>query len=111
MVAALRLTPSAWTAPLTVASLTLLGALLTPLLLEASGGPAGIIFPYLILVNLGSAVVGVRRQWHLLTLTGFLGTAILVARWWFGHYTLEQLPEALEAIGSRATWGKLVVHP
>ncbi|MCP4005614.1 MAG: NADPH:quinone oxidoreductase family protein [bacterium] len=29
----------------------------------------------------------------------------------FGTYTLEQLPEALEALGSRATWGKLIIHP
>jgi NADPH2:quinone reductase len=29
----------------------------------------------------------------------------------YARYSLEQVPQALEALGSRATWGKLIVEP
>lgn len=70
----------------TIAGLTLTGALLTPLVLAADRGAGTVLLPYLIAVDLGSVLVGRRRGWAVLPLGSFLGTVLLVARWWGPHF-------------------------
>ncbi len=71
---------------LTIAGLTLTGALITPLVLAGDKGAAWTLLPYLIGVNLGAVLVGRRRGWAGLPLGSFVGTALLVASWWGPHY-------------------------
>ena len=71
----------------TIAGLTLIGALLTPLVLTNDQGAATTLLPYLIGVDLGAVLVARRRGWAGLALGSFLGTALLVASWWGPHFT------------------------
>ncbi len=51
---------------LTIASLTLVGAVLTPIILidlAADRAALDALLPYLVAVNLGSVLVGLRRGW------------------------------------------------
>ena len=70
----------------TIAGLTLIGALLTPLVLTSDQGAAYTLLPYLIGVDLGAVLVARRRGWAQLALGSFLGTALLVAAWWEPHF-------------------------
>ncbi len=70
----------------TIAGLTLIGALVTPLVLTGAEGSGTVLLPYLIAVDLGAVLVGRRRGWAVLPLGSFVGTALLVARWWGPHY-------------------------
>ncbi|MFO7607761.1 MAG: DUF2339 domain-containing protein, partial [Candidatus Krumholzibacteriia bacterium] len=70
----------------TIAGLTLVGALLTPLVLAPDRGAGTVLLPYLIAVDLGAVLVGRRRGWAVLPLGSFLGTVLLVARWWGPHF-------------------------
>ncbi|MCP4574128.1 MAG: DUF2339 domain-containing protein [bacterium] len=70
---------------LTIASLTLVGALLTPVLVEGDD-TAYTLLPYLAVVNLGAVLVGLRRGWAGLSLGAFATTAILVLFWCDAHY-------------------------
>ncbi len=70
----------------TIAGLTLIGALLTPMVLTAEQGAAYTLLPYLIGVDLGAVLVARRRGWAGLALGSFLGTAALVAAWWEPHF-------------------------
>lgn len=66
---------------LTVASLTLVGALLTPILLDG-GDMVYALLPYLAVVNLGAVLVGLRRGWAGLPLAAFAATVVFVLEWW-----------------------------
>ncbi|HPF70876.1 MAG TPA: DUF2339 domain-containing protein [Candidatus Krumholzibacteria bacterium] len=76
---------------MSIAVLTLLGALLTPLVLTSEAGAAYTLLPYLVAVDFGSVLVGRRRGWAALPLGAFAGTALLVARWWGPHYADQAL--------------------
>jgi len=70
-----------------VALLTAGGALLAPGLLKAPGDPAGALFPYLLALSLGGAIVVARRPWALVPLALLAGTALLLTGWWTEHFT------------------------
>jgi uncharacterized membrane protein len=93
-----------------VASLTLVGALVTPLLLDADGDdPTRFLFPYLVAVNLGNVIVAIRREWRILPLGGLLGTAFLVAHWWEEAYAPELRLVAVGGVG--ALWALYAIAP
>ncbi len=83
-----------------VASLTLTGALLTPLLLPAEGDPTRLLFSYLVAVNVGTVILAIRRSWGILPLAGFLGTVILVGAWWNDTYSPELRAPGLLGVGA-----------
>ncbi len=69
-----------------IAALTLIGALLTPVLLDG-GRPAILAFlPYLLAVNVGAVVVGLRRGWAGLPLAAFIVSAVMIPGWWDDHF-------------------------
>jgi len=84
---------------LMVASLTLIGALLTPLFLAGGRGPAAALFVYLAAVNLGTQIVSRRRPWPLLPILGFVGLVLLVTWWWAEEYSLDVRGTAAAGIG------------
>ncbi len=86
---------------LMVATLTLVGALLTPVFLAPSPETSAALFVYLAAVNLGAALVS-RRRWSLLPVLAFAGTALLVTWWWAETYTMDLRPVA--AAGTAALW-------
>ena len=69
----------------TIASLTLVGALLTPMILQRAGNATTALLPYLVAVNLGAMLVGLRRGWAGLPLAAFLVTLAMVAGGWRGY--------------------------
>lgn len=71
---------------LIIASLTLTGAYLTPLVLSGGENPTYGLLPYLVAVNLGAVLVGARRGWAGLPLGAFLANLVLVAMWWDQHF-------------------------
>lgn len=71
----------------TIAGLTLVGALITPLVLAGDRDAGTVLWPYLIAVDLGAVLVGRRRGWAILPLGSFVGTTLLVARWWQPNFT------------------------
>lgn len=74
---------------LALASLTLIGALLTPVILAGGDDPSYALLPYLVAVNLGAVAVGLRRGWAGLPLGSFLATTVLILGWWDAHYRPE----------------------
>lgn len=85
---------------LMVASLTLTGALVTPLLLPGEGEDASrLFFAYLVAVNLGTVIIAIRRSWGILPLGGLLGTIVLVLRWWDDVYRVELRWGTLAGVG------------
>jgi len=73
---------------LTIAALTLVGAVLTPIILiDLADDRAAFdaLLPYLVAVNLGAVLVGLRRGWAGLPLGSFLSTLVLVTAWWEAH--------------------------
>lgn len=64
----------------TVAGLTILGAIVTPLLVEADSARV-FFFVYVFLVNLAAAFVAVRRGWFFVPTIAFLGS-VLLGTWW-----------------------------
>ncbi len=73
----------------TIAGLTVIGALLAPLLLDVPGDPSGALFPYLAALNAGIVLVGRRTGWAGLPLAAFLGSVTLLAVWADRHYGLD----------------------
>ena len=73
---------------LTIASMTLIGAVVTPLILVNLSGEAAAhdsLLPYLIGVNLGAVLASLRRGWAGLHLGAFAATLVLVGVWWDKH--------------------------
>jgi uncharacterized membrane protein len=94
---------------LMVASLTLLGALATPLVLQTRDDASGLLFTYLFAVNLGAVLVAARRAWPLLPLTGFFGSVLLTAIWWEARYGLDR--RAMALAGTGVLWALYAVLP
>ncbi|MGD9546745.1 MAG: DUF2339 domain-containing protein [Candidatus Krumholzibacteriia bacterium] len=80
---------------LTIAVLTLVGALLTPLVLTRATGEGTALLSYLIAVGLGAVLGGRRKGWAGLPLGGFLGTCILVSAWWDQGFVQDRLAGVL----------------
>lgn len=85
---------------LTIAWLTLIGALLTPLLLSGAEADVRNLLPYLFAVNLGAVVLGLRRGWAALSLLAFAGTALLVGHWVIEHFNPDLRSFAVVAVGA-----------
>jgi len=83
---------------LAVASITLLGALLTPPLLRAEIDPTRVLFVYLLALAVGSTVVATRGQWPGLVLLGFFGTLGIVLDWWHRVYGIDRMAVAFAGI-------------
>jgi len=85
-----------------VAVLTLLGSLITPLLLRHEADPGRFLFPYLLAVTSGAAAVSMRRSWRVLPLVAFTGTVLVVMLWWDQNYSRDVRAVALA--GTAALW-------
>jgi uncharacterized membrane protein len=94
---------------LSIASLTLLCALLTPPLLEGDIDPTRVLLPYLIAVNAGTAWVAARGRWPALSALAFLGTLILVIHWWSHHYATDRMLTAF--LGVTPLWALFAFGP
>jgi len=92
-----------------IAALTLIGALLTPLILAVPSDPSAALFPYLLAVNVGTVIVGRRAGWAGLPLAAFAGSAILLTSWADRHYSLEVRPAV--ALVTAGLWGLYAVVP
>lgn len=94
---------------LIIASLTLTGALLTPILLPELGGLTSALLPYLVAVNLGAVLVGLRRGWAGLPLASFAGAAVLIALWMDGQFEVDTRGFAFVFVG--ASWLIFALSP
>ena len=74
----------------TIAMLTLIGALSTPMFLRLEADPARALFSYLVAVNVGVALVATRRAWHALPLVAFAGTVLDVVLWWGRNFDRDE---------------------
>ncbi len=73
---------------LIIASLTLVGAFFTPILLgDRSVSPA--LLPYLLAMNLGAVIMGLRKGWAGLPLGAFVGSFVQMAIWMDSDYRVE----------------------
>jgi uncharacterized membrane protein len=86
----------------TIATLTLVGALSTPLFLRMESDPAPALFAYLVVVNLGAGLVATRRAWHALSLVAFAGTVLVVGLWWGRNFDRDA--RATACVGTTALW-------
>lgn len=90
----------------TIGALTVIGALLAPLLLDVPGDPSAALFPYLAALNLGVVLVGRRTGWAGLPLAAFAGSVALLGAWADRHYGLDRrLPTLLVATWLWALYG------
>lgn len=83
---------------LTIAGLTLVGAMLTPLVLTRATGEGTVLLFYLIAVSLGAVLGGRRKGWATLPLGCFLGTCILVSAWWGQGFSQDRLAAVLGSL-------------
>lgn len=73
-----------------LATLGVLGGLLTPLLIRGFGANYGALFSYLALLDIGILGVALFRKWNGLNVLGFAGTALHVSGW-IGSYYRDDL--------------------
>ena len=95
---------------LTIAALTLIGALITPVvLLSLSRDTATFdaLLPYLMAVNLGAVLIGVRRGWAALPLGSFIATLLLVTAWW----SVQPERDIWSFLAVAGSWGVFAVAP
>ncbi len=78
-----------------ISILALLGGVLTPIVVSLGSLPRETLFGYLLVLDVGSLVVGVLRRWRILDLLACLGTWTLFSLWRAGA---GSAPEALPAI-------------
>jgi len=64
-----------------IAALGLVGAFLTPPLLQNGHDHPWILFPYLLILDVFSLAIAMRRTWPILHVLAFSGTAILFLAW------------------------------
>jgi uncharacterized membrane protein len=64
-----------------IAALGLVGAFLTPPLLESGQDHPWLLFPYLLILDICSLAIAMRRRWPVLHVLAFAGTAILFMAW------------------------------
>jgi uncharacterized membrane protein len=64
-----------------IAALGLIGAFLTPPLLENGHDNPWLLFPYLLILDIFSLGMAIRRGWPVLQILAFAGTAILFMAW------------------------------
>ncbi len=92
-----------------IATLTLVGAFFTPILLRSSTDSTFAMLPYLVAMNLGAILVGLRRGWAGLPLGAFAASILLINSWWFASYRPELRLYAFAFVG--ATWLLHAVSP
>ncbi|MGI8961840.1 MAG: DUF2339 domain-containing protein [Bryobacteraceae bacterium] len=64
-----------------IAALGLVGGFFTPPLLQNGHDHPWLLFPYLLVLDLGSLAIGLHRRWPVLNVLVFAGTAILFMIW------------------------------
>ncbi|MGI9070519.1 MAG: DUF2339 domain-containing protein [Bryobacteraceae bacterium] len=64
-----------------IAALGLVGGFLTPPLLENGRDHPWLLFPYLLILDICSLAIAMRRRWAVLYVLAFAGTAILFTAW------------------------------
>jgi uncharacterized membrane protein len=64
-----------------IAALGLVGGFLTPPLLENGRDHPWLLFPYLLILDICSLAIAMRRRWPVLHVLAFAGTAILFIAW------------------------------
>jgi uncharacterized membrane protein len=64
-----------------IAALGLIGGFLTPPLLESGRDRPWLLFPYLLILDIYSLAIAMRRRWPVLHVLAFAGTAILFMAW------------------------------
>ena len=89
-----------------LAGLALLGGFLTPLLISIPSLEAP-LFSYLAVLDCAMAVFVLRRYWWRLLPLALLGTLVLCATWYFGHYRATE--QALAVVAATLFFGVFCV--
>ncbi|MFA5742477.1 MAG: DUF2339 domain-containing protein [Candidatus Paceibacterota bacterium] len=79
----------------TLACFAQFGGLITPLLLSTGENIPHVLFPYLVLLNMGAAYISYKKLWRMLTLESFLGTVFLYSLWFVRFYEPTQFAVAV----------------
>ncbi|MBL0331812.1 MAG: DUF2339 domain-containing protein [Chlorobi bacterium] len=69
-----------------IAHLGLVGAYLVPFLLSDGSGQIGILFSYMVIINVGILIVSVLRDWKPLLYSSFAFSWLIYASWFFNKY-------------------------
>jgi uncharacterized membrane protein len=69
-----------------IASLSLLGGLLTPILASSGKNQQVVLFTYLIVLGLGTLVIAAKKDWKSLVPIAFIGTQIYFWGWYSDFY-------------------------
>ena len=83
-----------------ISFLSVLGGLLTPLLVATGVDPRDPLFGYLLILNLGVLGVAFVRKWRALDILAFVGTAFLFTGWYFKFYDPEAMVPTLLWLGA-----------
>jgi len=87
----------------TVAGLTVLGAIVTPLLVEVESARV-FFFIYVFLVNVAASFVAVRRGWYFVPTISFVGS-VLLGIWWMDTAYQPTRDWWLAFLGISSLWG------
>jgi len=85
---------------ITVSVLSVLGGLLTPLLVSTGQDARDQLFAYLLILDLGVLAVAFVKQWRALDLLAFVGTATFYAAWFARFYAPAAMVPALLWLGA-----------
>lgn len=77
------------------AILGLLGGFITPLMLSTGQDDKWIVFPYLLVLDIGVLAIAAFRQWPALNVLSFAGTALMWLGWMDRHYAPEKFNDTL----------------
>ena len=74
-----------------------IGGFATPALIDTGGGSREALFAYLLVLDVGVLAVAFFRQWRLLDVVAFAGTAVMYAAWHHGRESAFAAPWAMLA--------------
>jgi uncharacterized membrane protein len=94
IVAEAFLLAAAYDAP-SIAVMALVGGFLVPVLLSTGRDQYGILFAYIVLLDLGMLGVVIGRSWRWIGSLAYVGTQFLFWSWYSEHYHSEKRPAAL----------------
>ncbi|MFW5922776.1 MAG: DUF2339 domain-containing protein [Planctomycetota bacterium] len=80
---------------LPIAFISVLGGLLTPLMVSTGQGSRDALFSYLMVLNLGVLGVSFARRWRALDILAMAGTWLLYGAWYWNFYGTDALYPAL----------------
>ena len=83
-----------------ISTLSVIGGLLTPVMLRTGQDPRDALFAYLLLLDVGVLGVAFFKRWRLLDVLAFVGTWLFFSFWFFSFYTPKAVrPATLWLVG------------